>query len=378
MILMGNIDLSTDKNGVEKLKKALTDAENPLWDGTIEEWIKNISFKEGELELTFMVPVPEKNSIFKKEFGDILYSVLANFEGIKRLQIKYISNISDGILKFTGKTIDKVKNIIAVASNKGGVGKSTVAVNLAAALNYIGAKVAILDLDIYGPSLPTMIDIKGAIPESATEIKLINKYGIDCMSFGFLIQDEQTPIVFRAPVVNNILMQFFNGIKWEEEDYLIIDLPPGTGDIQLTLAQEIPNTKLIMVTTASDMSLSDVYKGIRMFTQEGLSLDVLGIVENMSYFECDQCHKKTYIFDQGGAKAVADSFGIEILGQIPIVTDLRKSGDKGKPLVIEDPEHPISKAFIGIAELLSARIAQRNHELIGKSANKVVIDLDLA
>ena len=375
---MGNIDLSTDKNGVEKLKKALTDAENPLWDGTIEEWIKNISFKEGELELTFMVPVPEKNSIFKKEFGDILYSVLANFEGIKRLQIKYISNISDGILKFTGKTIDKVKNIIAVASNKGGVGKSTVAVNLAAALNYIGAKVAILDLDIYGPSLPTMIDIKGAIPESATEIKLINKYGIDCMSFGFLIQDEQTPIVFRAPVVNNILMQFFNGIKWEEEDYLIIDLPPGTGDIQLTLAQEIPNTKLIMVTTASDMSLSDVYKGIRMFTQEGLSLDVLGIVENMSYFECDQCHKKTYIFDQGGAKAVADSFGIEILGQIPIVTDLRKSGDKGKPLVIEDPEHPISKAFIGIAELLSARIAQRNHELIGKSANKVVIDLDLA
>ena len=270
MILMGNIDLSTDKNGVEKLKKALTDAENPLWDGTIEEWIKNISFKEGELELTFMVPVPEKNSIFKKEFGDILYSVLANFEGIKRLQIKYISNISDGILKFTGKTIDKVKNIIAVASNKGGVGKSTVAVNLAAALNYIGAKVAILDLDIYGPSLPTMIDIKGAIPESATEIKLINKYGIDCMSFGFLIQDEQTPIVFRAPVVNNILMQFFNGIKWEEEDYLIIDLPPGTGDIQLTLAQEISNTKLIMVTTASDMSLSDVYKGIRMFTQEGL------------------------------------------------------------------------------------------------------------
>ena len=375
---MGKINLDTDKTGIEKLQKALVNVENPLWDGTIEPWVKEIKYEDGNLLLILQVPVPEKNSLFKKELEDMLRPVLDTFTGIKNIQINYITNISDGLLKYTGKTIDKVKNIIAIASNKGGVGKSTVAINLAAALHHIGARVAILDLDIYGPSLPTMIGIKGSIPEAATEIKLINKYGIDCMSFGFLIQDDQTPIVFRAPVVNNILLQFFNGIQWEDEDYLIIDLPPGTGDIQLTLAQEIPNTRLVMVTTASDMALSDVYKGIRMFTQEGLSLDVLGIIENMSYFECDQCHKKTYIFDQGGAKAVADSFGVEILGQIPIVTDLRISGDIGKPIVVENPDHPISKTFIGIAELLSARIAQRNDEMAKTKENKVVIDLDIA
>jgi ATP-binding protein involved in chromosome partitioning len=376
---LGKIDLRKDNNAFEKLEQAIKKVENPLWDGTIEKWYKTSYYEKGVLTIEVVIPVPKNNEIFKKECLDYLKKGLSDFEGIDVINLNVTANISSSVKELTGKTIEKAKNIIAVASNKGGVGKSTVAYNLASALKNIGGKVAILDLDIYGPSLPTMFNIKpqGTDPK-ALKLETIEKYGMDLLSIGFLMSEEGQPMIFRAPVVDKLANQFFNGVRWNDVDYLIIDLPPGTGDIQLTLAQQLPHVKMVMVTTPNDLSQSDVNKGVRMFTQESLNLDVLGIIENMSYFVCDDCNTKHEIFSSGGAKDIADSFGIDLLGEIPLYTDLRKSGDDGIPIVIENPNHPVSTIFISIAELISVRIAQSNHELEGKKGKEVVIDLDLA
>lgn len=370
--------MKNDEDAPKKLEKAIKKVENPLWDGTIEEWYKSIEYKDGILTIDFEIPVPANNEIFKKELLDYLKRDLSNIEDIDAINLNVTSNITSSIGELKGKTIEKAKNIIAVASNKGGVGKSTVAYNLASALKHLGARVAILDLDFYGPSLPTMFDIKpqGTKPNEL-KLELVNKYDMDLLSLGFLMTEQDTPIIFRAPIVDRLANQFFSTVKWNEVDYLIIDMPPGTGDIQLTLAQQLPYVKMIMVTTPNDVSQSDVNKGVRMFTQESLSLDVIGIIENMSYFVCDDCNTKHEIFASGGAKDIADSFGLDLLGEIPMYTDLRKSGDNGTPIVIENPDHPVSKTFISIAELTSVRIAQSNHELSGKKEKEVTINLDL-
>lgn len=371
-------DLKNDEDAPKKLEKAIIKVENPLWDGTIEEWFKSSDYKEGILSISLEIPIPVKNEIFKKELLEYLQRDLSNFQGIDAINLNLTSNITSSIGKLKGKTIEKAKNIIAIASNKGGVGKSTVAYNLACALKYLGARVAILDLDFYGPSLPTMFNIKPQGTKSnELKLELINKHGMDLLSLGFMMTEQDTPIIFRAPIVDRLANQFFSTVKWNEVDYLVIDMPPGTGDIQLTLAQQLPYVKMIMVTTPNDVSQSDVNKGVRMFTQESLNLDVLGIIENMSYFVCDECNTKHEIFSSGGAKDIADSFGLDLLGEIPLYTDLRKSGDNGLPIVIENPDHPVSKTFISIAELTSVRIAQRNHELSLKREKEVVINLDL-
>jgi ATP-binding protein involved in chromosome partitioning len=373
-----NIDINTEKEPEETVKKFFSSIDNPLWDdGSLGDFLSDVKIKRGKLELIFEIPTPVNNRILTTEIEKQVNLALERITGVVKTDIKFISNVSTlNDIDIGNKLLSNVKNIIAVASNKGGVGKSTVAANIAAGLKQIGAKVAVLDLDIYGPNVPNMFGVTSRPKYYDKLINPVEKYGISLMSVGFLLENDASPIILRAPLVNRIVMEFLQEVRWEDTDYMVVDLPPGTGDIQLTLAQQLPNTKMIFVTTPQDVALADVNKGVRMFQQEGIALPILGVVENMSYFVCDQCNKKHEIFDSGGAKSVADTFDIELYGEVPLYTDLRVSGDRGKPIVLQNPDHPVSKKFIEIAEKISIDIAQYNHQEMGRS-DRVVIPLDL-
>ncbi|MHA1983160.1 MAG: Mrp/NBP35 family ATP-binding protein [Candidatus Hodarchaeales archaeon] len=372
------IDINTEKKPEEAIENIFSAIENPLWEnGSLGEFLSEVKIKKGKLELKFEIPTPEKNSILTTEIEKEVNLALEKVDGLTKTEIKFISKVNTlNEIDVGNKLLSNIKNIIAVASNKGGVGKSSVAANIAAALKHIGAKVAVLDLDIYGPNIPNMFGVTSRPKYYDKLINPVEKYGIPLMSVGFLLENDASPIILRAPLVNRIVMEFLQEVRWEEADYMVVDLPPGTGDIQLTLAQQLPNTKIIFVTTPQDVALADVYKGVRMFQQEGIALPILGVVENMSYFICDKCNKKHEIFDSGGAKSVADTFDIELYGEIPLYTELRISGDRGKPIVIQDPDHDVSKKFVEIAEKISIDIAQYNHQEMGRS-DRVVIPLDL-
>ena len=248
----------------------------------------------------------------------------------------------------------KSKNIIAIASGKGGVGKSTFAVNYAVALKNIGYKVGILDADIYGPSVPRMMGISGK-PQANDDNKLVplESYGVKCMSIGFLISVD-TPAIWRGPMVMKALEQMFNGVEWGELDYLVIDLPPGTGDAQLTLAQSSKLSGSIIISTPQDVALIDARKGINMFNK--VNVPVLGIVENMSYFICDSCNQRHEIFSSGSVKKEAEIFEIDFLGEIPINKNLRILSDEGRPACIADPNGDIANIYSSIAIKIHKKI----------------------
>ena len=248
----------------------------------------------------------------------------------------------------------KSKNIIAIASGKGGVGKSTFAVNYAVALKNIGYKVGILDADIYGPSVPRMMGISGK-PQANDDNKLVplESYGVKCMSIGFLISVD-TPAIWRGPMVMKALEQMFNGVEWGELDYLVIDLPPGTGDAQLTLAQSSKLSGSIIISTPQDVALIDARKGINMFNK--VNVPVLGIVENMSYFICDSCNQRHEIFSNGSVKKEAEIFEIDFLGEIPINKKLRILSDEGRPACIADPNGDIANIYSSIAAKIHQKI----------------------
>ncbi len=242
------------------------------------------------------------------------------------------------------------KNIVAIASGKGGVGKSTFSVNLATALNSLDLKVGLLDADIYGPSIPRMMGIsKKPIMNENKKLIPLENYGIKLMSIGFIL-DSEAPTIWRGPMVMKALEQMFNGVEWGELDYLIIDLPPGTGDAQLTLAQSSKLSGSIIISTPQDVALTDARKGINMFKK--VNVDILGIVENMSYFMCDSCNQKHYIFSKDGVKIEAEKSKIPFLGEIPIDKNLRIQSDNGIPAIIDNPDGEISKKFIKIADNL--------------------------
>tara|TARA_B100000700_G_C14806906_1_gene743290 strand:+ start:83 stop:871 length:789 start_codon:yes stop_codon:yes gene_type:complete len=240
------------------------------------------------------------------------------------------------------------KNTIAIASGKGGVGKSTFAVNLSVSLKQKGLKVGILDADIYGPSIPRMMGITDK-PKTSESKKLIplENHGIKCMSIGFLISPD-TPAIWRGPMVMKALEQMFNGVEWGELDYLVIDLPPGTGDAQLSLTQHSNLTGSIIISTPQDVALIDAIKAINMFKK--VNVPILGIVENMSYFLCDSCNKKHEIFSSGKVKKEAEKFNIPFLGDLPLDIDLRVFSDEGKPIGIENPNSEIAKIYLSIAD----------------------------
>jgi ATP-binding protein involved in chromosome partitioning len=264
-----------------------------------------------------------------------------------------------------------IKNIIAVASGKGGVGKSTTTVNLALALQAEGATVGILDADIYGPSIPRMLGVSEGKPESADGKTLapIVGHGIQSMSIGFMIDDE-TPMIWRGPMVTQALEQLLTDTQWQDLDYLIIDLPPGTGDIQLTLAQKVPLTGAVIVTTPQDIALLDARKGLKMF--EKVEVPVLGIVENMSIHICSECGHAEHIFGTGGGTKMSEDYDVDFLGALPLDINIRQNVDDGKPDVAIDPESQVSMIYREIARRTAAKIALQGKEFKASFPNIVI------
>lgn len=255
------------------------------------------------------------------------------------------------------KRLENVKNIIAIASGKGGVGKSTTSVNLALALAAEGASVGLLDADIYGPSQPRMMGLAGQ-PESTDgkSLEPMENYGVQTMSIGFLI-DEETPMIWRGPMVTQALEQLLNDTRWRDLDYLLIDLPPGTGDTQLTLSQKVPLSGAIIVTTPQDIALLDARKGLKMF--EKVEVPILGIVENMSTHICSSCGHEEHIFGKGGGSHMAEESGVELLGALPLELAIRRQADSGRPTVVSDPDGHTSGIYRSIARKAAARLSSR-------------------
>ena len=255
------------------------------------------------------------------------------------------------------------KNIVLVMSGKGGVGKSTVAANLALALNRAGYRVGLLDADIYGPSVPTMLGITGQPMSDGQKIQPLQRFGVKLMSIGFLLEDNKAAVVWRGPMLQGAVVQFLKDVAWGELDFLLLDLPPGTGDVALTLSQQVRSSGAVMVTTPQDVALQDVYKAVSMNQKVGIP--ITGVIENESYFICDGCDKKHFLFGEGGGQKIADMAGAPLLGQLPLDPLVRQWGDAGTPVVQAAPQSSIAQAFQKIAEELVERLAEANRSSAG-------------
>jgi len=305
---------------------------------------------------------------------DTLSSELKNkiegVEGISNADVQVKSVIASHTVQGGMNPLEGIKNVIAVASGKGGVGKSTTAVNLALALQIEGAKVGILDADIYGPSIPRMLGIEGK-PESVDgkSLEPMGGHGVQAMSIGFMI-DEETPMIWRGPMVTQALEQLLRDTQWKNLDYLIIDLPPGTGDVQLTLAQKVPVSGSIIVTTPQDIALLDARKGLKMF--EKVEVPVLGIVENMSIHICSECGHAEHIFGQGGGEKMCEQYNVDFLGALPLDIDIRINADGGHPSVAQDPESPASVIYREIARRTAAKLSLKAKDYSAKFPNIVI------
>jgi ATP-binding protein involved in chromosome partitioning len=268
------------------------------------------------------------------------------------------------------KLMANVRNIIAVASGKGGVGKSTTAVNLALALAAEGAKVGLLDADIYGPSQPMMMGVSGK-PEShdGKTMEPLENYGVQVASIGFMIDPDQ-PMVWRGPIVTQALQQLLEQTNWRDLDYLVVDMPPGTGDVQLTLSQKVPVTGAVIVTTPQDIALLDARKGLKMFDKVGIP--ILGIVENMSVHICSQCGHAEPIFGQGGGEKMCQDFGVDFLGALPLTMSIREQADSGKPTVVADPDGQVAHIYKQIARKVAVKVAEKAKDMSSKFPSIVV------
>jgi ATP-binding protein involved in chromosome partitioning len=280
--------------------------------------------------------------------------VVAALPGVRSVQAEVTSRVRTGIMT-QREGIPGVRNIVAVGSGKGGVGKTTVAVNLALSLARDGARVGLLDADVYGPNVPLMMGSSSRPSQGAdNKINPVEAYSIKLISMGFFI-DADSPVIWRGPMLTKLLTQFMYDVSWGELDYLIMDMPPGTGDIQLTTAQSVPLTGAVMVSTPQDVALLDAGKALMMFKK--LNVPVLGIVENMSVFVCPHCAQPTDLFGHGGAQAAAARYGVPFLGEIPLHLRIREGGDSGRPVVVDAPDSPEAHAFMHVARNLAAQVS---------------------
>ncbi|MFA7351657.1 MAG: iron-sulfur cluster carrier protein ApbC [Methylotenera sp.] len=329
---------------------------------------RNIKIDGNDVSVDIVVGYPAKSVM--ADIQKLVADALLSLAGIGRVTVNVNSKIVAHKAQQGVTLLPNIKNIIAVASGKGGVGKSTTSVNLALALAAEGATVGLLDADIYGPSQPQMLGISGR-PESidGKSMEPMQAYGIQAMSIGFLI-DNDTPMVWRGPMVTGALEQLLRETKWSNLDYLIIDLPPGTGDIQLTLAQKIPVTGAIIVTTPQDIALLDARKGLKMF--EKVNIPILGIVENMSTHICSNCGHEEHIFGAGGGELMAKDYHVDLLGSLPLDIGIRIQADSGKPTVIAEPDGKISGIYKEIARKAAIKIANASLDHSTKFPNIVI------
>ena len=304
------------------------------------------------------------------ELVEKLKSLVESIDGINSANIDVSSKVAAHSAQKGVKHIEGIRNIIAVASGKGGVGKSTTAVNLALALSAEGANVGVLDADIYGPSQPRMLGIS-AKPESkdGKTLEPLNSYHLQAMSIGFLI-DEETPMIWRGPMVTQALQQLLNDTNWKDLDYLVVDLPPGTGDIQLTLAQQVPVSGAVIVTTPQDIALLDARKGLKMF--EKVEVPVLGIIENMSIHICSNCGHEEHIFGEGGGERMSEENNVDFLGALPLDKRIREETDGGKPTVVAEPDARISQIYREIARRTAAKLSLKSKDYAARFPQIVI------
>ncbi|MGJ8619694.1 MAG: iron-sulfur cluster carrier protein ApbC [Methylophilaceae bacterium] len=330
--------------------------------------VKNIQINDNDISLDIVLGYPA-NSV-QDEIKSLVTNDLKAVDGVGNITVNVGSRIVSHKVQQGVNLLPNVKNVIAVASGKGGVGKSTTSVNLALALAAEGATVGLLDADIYGPSQPQMLGLSGR-PDSqdGKSIEPMEAYGIQAMSIGFLV-DTDTPMVWRGPMVTGALEQLLRDTKWRDLDYLVIDLPPGTGDIQLTLAQKIPVTGAIIVTTPQDIALLDARKGLKMFEKVGIP--ILGIVENMSTHICSQCGHEEHVFGAGGGETMCKDYNVDLLGSLPLDISIREQTDGGKPTVIAEPESDIANIYKKIARQAAIKIANAGLDHSSKFPNIVI------
>jgi ATP-binding protein involved in chromosome partitioning len=307
---------------------------------------------------------------YHDQLADSLKQLVESIDGINTASINVSSKIAAHKVQKGVKHIENIKNIIAVASGKGGVGKSTTAVNLALALSAEGARVGILDADIYGPSQPRMLGVSGK-PESkdGKSLEPMNSYHLQAMSIGFLV-DEETPMIWRGPMVTQALQQLLNDTNWDDLDYLVVDLPPGTGDTQLTLAQQVPVSGAVIVTTPQDIALLDARKGFKMF--EKVEVPVLGIVENMSIHICSECGHEEHIFGEGGGQRMSEQYNVDFLGALPLDIRIREETDSGKPTVVAEPDSRISQIYREIARRTAAKLSLKSKDYAARFPQIVI------
>ena len=352
---------------VQAALKGLIDP-NSKMDFVSSKAVKNLKVDGGDISLDIVLGYPAKS-----QFDSIRKSVIAilrELPDVKNVSVNVSSQIVAHAVQRGVKLLPGVKNIIAVASGKGGVGKSTTAVNLALALAAEGAQVGMLDADIYGPSQPMMLGISGR-PESIEEntIEPMEGYGLQASSIGFLIDDD-APMVWRGPMVTSALEQLLRQTRWRDLDYLIVDMPPGTGDIQLTLAQKVPVTGAVIVTTPQDIALLDARKGLKMFEKVGVP--IVGIIENMSTYVCPNCGHEEHVFGMGGGQKMCQEYGADFLGSLPLNLSIREQADAGRPTVVADPDGPISAIYKTIARQVAIKVATLSKDMSSKFPNIVV------
>ncbi len=334
--------------------------------------IKNIAIDGTSVKIDVALGFPAKGYI--EPLSKALKTKIEAIDGIDSAEFSFNNAIISHAAQKGVTHIKGVKNIIAIASGKGGVGKSTTSVNLALALTADGATVGILDADIYGPSQPRMLGVSDRKPESSdgTTMEPVMSLGLQSMSIGYLI-DEDTPMIWRGPMVTQALEQLLNDTTWREVDFLIIDLPPGTGDTQLTLAQKVPVSGAVIVTTPQDIALLDARKAYKMF--EKVEVPVLGVIENMSIHICSKCGHEEKIFGEGGGQKMSDDFDIKFLGSLPLDIQIREEADNGKPTVAADPDSRISEIYVDIARRTTAKLSQQAKDYSSKFP-KIVIAND--
>ncbi|WP_136419369.1 iron-sulfur cluster carrier protein ApbC [Herbaspirillum sp. ST 5-3] len=355
---------------VEAVKAALSQVVDPNTgkDLVSSKSARNIQVSGADVSLDVELGYPAKSQI------DAIRSAAINavraIPSAGNVGVNVYSKIIAHSVQRGIKLMSNVKNIIAVASGKGGVGKSTTAVNLALALAAEGAQVGILDADIYGPSQPMMMGISGQ-PESldGKTMEPLENYGLQVSSIGFMIDPDQ-PMVWRGPMVTQALQQLLEQTNWRELDYLIVDMPPGTGDIQLTLSQKVPVTGAVIVTTPQDIALLDARKGLKMF--EKVDIPILGIVENMSTHICSNCGHEEPIFGSGGGEKMCKEYGVEFLGALPLTMSIREQTDSGKPTVIADPDGPVAKIYKDIARKVAVKVAEKAKDMTSRFPNIVI------